>query len=171
MRAASARVGLGAEWELRDVQRFDVRAGPGSETRHESLIWRSSLSEKQTSSVVAPVEALSPLALYRYIDLLKTNRLDSHRQRIIFWQQVSQLLAMVIMAVVSVPFILGTQRSGALARAGLIGGSLGVAFYLAEQLVGHLSVLANIPPVVAAFVPELLMGLVAILLLRKALAD
>lgn len=168
LRAESGRMMTAGEWELSAVRRFDIRDGPVLETRHDSLSWRSPLSERQTSSVVVPLQALSPLALYRYIQLLETNRLDSHRHRMIFWQQLSQLLAMVIMAAVSVPFILGTQRSGALARSAVIGGGLGIGFYLAEQLVSHLSILVNLAPSLAAFLPELVMAGIATFLLRRA---
>lgn len=168
LRAGTGRMGVGDAWLLRDVRRFDIRKGPLRETRYRSMPWRSPLSERQTSSVVVPVQALSPLALYRHIDLLEANRLDSHRHRIIFWQQLSQLLAMVIMAIVSVPFILGTQRSGALARSAVIGGGLGIGFYLAEQLVSHLSIIINLAPPLAALLPELAMAGIALVLLRRA---
>ena len=168
MRAATGRMRLDGQWRLQSVRSYDTREGPARETFDETLTWRSPLSDRQASSVAVPVEALSPVALHRYIALLDANRLDSHRHRIIFWQQVSQLLAMVIMAIVSVPFILGTQRSGALARSAVIGGGLGIGFYLAEQLVSHLSILINLAPPIAALLPELAMAGIATLLLRQA---
>lgn len=168
MRANSGRMRMDGEWQLRSVRSYDTREGPVRETRDDVLTWRSPLSDRQTGSVVVPVEALSPVALYRYIDLLESSRLDSQRHRIIFWQQLSQLLAMVIMAIVSVPFVLGTQRSGALARSAVIGGGLGIGFYLAEQLVSHLSILINLAPPIAALLPELAMAGIATLLLRRA---
>lgn len=168
MRAASGQVGVDRDWVLQNVQRVDVQSGAARESHQDTLAWRSPLSDGQTSSVVVPVEALSPVALHRYIRLLDRNRLDSHRHRIVFWQQISQLLAMLIMAIVSIPFILGTQRSGALARSAVIGGGLGIAFYLAEQLVSHLSVLSNLSPFIAALLPEVAMAGVAVFLLRRA---
>ncbi len=168
MRAVSGHVGTGRDWNLEGVRRVDLQSGPANDTRHETLSWRSPLSDRQTSSVVAPIEALSPVALHRYIRLLDSSQLDSQRHRIVFWQQLSQLLAMVIMAIVSIPFILGNQRSGALARSAVIGGGLGIAFYLAEQLVSHLSVLSNLSPFIAALLPEVAMAGLAVLLLRRA---
>ncbi|MFN2329978.1 MAG: LPS export ABC transporter permease LptG [Chromatocurvus sp.] len=168
MRAASGRMQVNGEWQLRAVRRYDASDGPAIETLEDSVSWRSPLTETQASSIVVPVEALSPLSLYRYINLLETNRIDSHRHRIIFWQQLSQLPAMIIMAILSVPFILGTQRSGALARSAVIGGGLGIGFYLAEQLVSHLSVLVDLAPPLAATLPELGMAGIAALLLRRA---
>lgn len=168
MRAVSAHVGVDRDWELQNVQHIDVTSGPVRESRYDDLTWRSPLSDGQTSSVVVPIEALSPVALHRYIRLLDSNQLESQRHRIVFWQQLSQLLAMVIMAILSIPFILGTQRSGALARSAVIGGGLGIAFYLAEQLVSHLSVLSNLSPFIAALLPEVAMAAVTVFLLRRA---
>ncbi len=154
------------QWLLHQVDRFDFRRAGLREESVERLRWQSGLSEKQTAGLVVPMEALSPSALYRQIRLLKRSDLDSHRYQVVFWQQISHPLAMVVMGLLSLPFVLGVQRGGALGRSALIGGLIGIGFFLAEQLLGHLSALLGLWPALAALLPETLMLLLLWRLLR-----
>lgn len=168
IRAETGRILAPRDWALFKVSQIDFRQEQPREEKRLHLSWQSRLSDRQTASLTVPIEALSPAALYRYISLLDKNDLDSHRYQVVLWQQISQLLALLIMALLSLPFVLGAQRSGALGRASVIGGGLGIGFYLAEQLMSHLSILLNLAPPFAALVPEALMAFLALGLLVRA---
>jgi lipopolysaccharide export system permease protein len=159
------------QWLLSNVEEYDFRGDHLATEARTEKIWSSQLSDQQTASLVVPVEALSTADLFRYIGLLKSSGLDSKTHRIIFWQQISHLLAIAIMSLLSLPFILGIQRGGALAKSAIIGGVLGLGFYLLEQLMGHLSMLLGIAPALAACLPEMLMALLTFVLLRRADSD
>lgn len=156
------------EWLLHGVTEFDFRSARMEEESHQQLAWQSPLSGQQTASLVVPLKALSPPALYRYIRLLDRSGLESHRHKLVFWQQISQLVALFIMALLCLPFVLGVQRGGALGRSVLLGGVIGLGFFLAEQIMGHLSALLNLAPAFAALLPEALMLLLTFRLLRAA---
>jgi len=168
IRAETGRILAPREWALFKVRQIDFRQKRPREEKRLHLSWQSRLSDRQTESLTVPMEALSPAALYRYIRLLNRNDLDSHRYQVVFWQQISQLLALLIMALLCLPFVLGAQRSGALGRAAVIGGGIGIGFYLSEQLMSHLSILLNLAPPMAAMVPEVLMAILAAALLSRA---
>lgn len=155
------------QWLLQDVEQFEFRQSRLVKDTRKEMQWSSQLTDQQTASLVVPIEALSTLALYRYIRLLEAGGLDSQRYKVIFWQQLSQLLALLIMALLSLPFVLKVQRSGGLAGSAVIGGVLGIGFYLLEQLMGHFSILLDLPPLIAAMAPETLMVILAIYLLYR----
>ena len=156
------------QWILQDVEQIEFQRSQLIKATRDEMQWSSQLTDQQTASLVVPIEALSTPALYRHLRLLQRNGLDSQHYEIIFWQHLSQLLALLIMALLSLPFILGVQRSGGLARSAVIGGFLGIGFYLLEQLMGHFSTLLNLSPVIAALTPETLMAALTFYLIYRA---
>lgn len=155
------------EWLLHGVRQSQLRKDHALERRLETLPWQSVLSEKQMSSLIQPAEALSPIDLFQYIRRLDSNGLNTHRYRFIFWQQMSLPLALIAMSLLAVPFVLGSVRSMSVGQRVAIGGSIGIVFYLAEQIVGNLALLNEFDPVVAAFGPDLLLLVAALYALRR----
>ena len=170
IRAEGGEIVADDRWVLSGVQSWDFRGRDVTRHRQPRLVWESDLNRQQTASLVVPREALSTPDLYRYIRLLDDNQLDSRQYRVSFWQRLSEPFALVIMALLTLPFMLGLQRGGSLGRAVLAGGFLGIVFFFSEQLMGHLAVLLGISPPLAAMAPELLMGLLAFGLFHRAAA-
>lgn len=168
IRAESGDIIGRRRWLLRDVTVVDLQSRPPTNETHETLEWRSPVTESQTSSLAVPIEAMSPLALYRAIQALKGQGLDSHRHRTLFWQQISQPLGMLVMSVLALPFVLGTQRINALAAGALAGGGIGIVFYLGERVLVHLSGLLSLNPMLTAVTPEVLFLLLALAWIRRA---
>ncbi|MGD8976825.1 MAG: LPS export ABC transporter permease LptG [Gammaproteobacteria bacterium] len=155
------------EWLLHGVRQSQLREDRALERRLETLRWQSVLSEKQMSSLIQPAEALSPIDLFQYIRRLDSNGLNTHRYRFIFWQQMSLPLALIAMSLLAVPFVLGSVRSMSVGQRVAIGGSIGIVFYLAEQIVGNLALLNEFDPVLAAFGPDALLLVAALYALRR----
>lgn len=168
MQASSVQVLDGGQWLLRDVTVTDLRAGEITEEHLKSKVWRSFLSAQQTSALIVPVEAMAPLALYRYIRQLDENDLDTHRYRVILWQQLSIPIGLLAMALLGFPFLLGSGRAVSAGQRAAIGGSIGILFYLSEQMMGHFAILFELSPAPAAFAPDLLLLTLALVALRRA---
>ena len=151
------------EWLLHGVRQSQLQQDHALERRLDNLRWRSVLSEKQMSSLIQPAEALSPIDLFQYIRRLDSNGLNTHRYRFIFWQQMSLPLALIAMSLLAVPFVLGSVRTMSIGQRVAIGGSIGVVFYLSEQISGNVALLNEFNPALAAFAPDIL------LLTRRAL--
>jgi lipopolysaccharide export system permease protein len=155
------------QWLLQDVTTTDFRSTDVKEEHAERSMWKSLLSAQQTSTLVAPVESMSPLALYRYIQLLETNDLDTHRYQVILWQQLSIPIGLLAMALLGLPFLMGSIRSVPAGQRAAIGGCIGILFYLSEQMMGHLSLLYELSPMPAAIGPDAALLLVALVALQR----
>ena len=155
-------------WLLRGVTITDLTARPPTLGQRETLEWHSPVTESQTSSLAVPLGAMSPLGLWHASRALERQGLDNHRHRLLFWQQLSQPLGMLAMSILALPFLLGAQRANTLAAGAVLGGSVGILYYLGEQLLGHLSSLLSLSPLVAAVTPEVLILLLALGLIRRA---
>ncbi|NOX70531.1 MAG: LPS export ABC transporter permease LptG [Gammaproteobacteria bacterium] len=168
MQATSVQVLDGGQWLLRDVTVTDLSSGEITEEHLNSKVWRSFLSAQQTSALIVPVEAMAPLALYRYIRQLDENDLDTHRYRVMLWQQLSIPIGLLAMALLGFPFLLGSGRAISAGQRAAIGGSIGILFYLFEQMIGHFAILFELSPAPAAFAPDLVLLTLALVILRRA---
>jgi len=167
IQASSVDVLDDGEWLLKDVSMTDLTSAEIREKHFKNRMWHSFLSAQQTAALIVPVEAMAPSALYRYIRLLDQNNLDTHRYRVILWQQLSIPVGLVAMTLLGFPFLVGSVRHASAGQRAAVGGSIGILFYLSEQLMGHLAILFDLNPALAALAPDLMLLTVALLSLRR----
>ncbi|MCH9026150.1 MAG: LPS export ABC transporter permease LptG [Proteobacteria bacterium] len=167
IQASSVEVLDDGQWLLIDAKTTDLALAEIKEEHSTSKLWQSSLSARQTSALIVPVEAMAPLALYRYIRLLDQNNLDTHRYRVIFWQQLSIPVGLLAMSLLGVPFLLGSARHVHAGQRVAIGGSIGILFYLLEQMTGQLAILFDLSPAPAALAPDIFLLLLALVFLHR----
>jgi len=155
-------------WLLNDVDVTDLRSSNITEVHQTTRTLRSVLSAQQASALLVPVEAMAPTALYRYIRQLDENDLDTHRYRVIFWQQLSLPVGLLAMALLGFPFLLGSGRAVSAGQRAAVGGCIGILFYLSEQMMGHVAILFELSPAPAALAPDVLLLMLALGILRRA---
>ncbi len=167
LRADSAIVLGPREWLLREVRISRPGETRGAETRIAELNWQSFLSPEQMSSLVLSPAALAPSDLYRYIRRLERNGLNTHRYRLALWQQLSLPLGLIGMSLLAIPFLLGSVRNASVGARTALGGAIGIAFYLVEQIIGHVASLLEFAPAPAALAPDLAILSIAIVALNR----
>ena len=155
-------------WRLYDVRSTRITE-QGTEVREISeMLWKSVLSPDQMATIITTAAALSPTDLLRYIEHLEVNELDSHRYRLVLWQQLSLPLGIFGMALLGVPFVVGSTRSMAAGTRISIGIAIGLMFYLAERTIGQLALLYDLPPLPMAMGPDILVAAIAVIALSRA---
>lgn len=160
--AASAEVGPGGQWQLADVSVTDWpdTPGPGAEAvrqfRLPALSWKSSLTPDVVSAAVLPLHTMSTLDLWRYSRHLSTQEQAAQRYEIRFWKRVLYPLSCIVMAALALPFAYLHARGGGVSLKVFGGVMLGISFVLANHLAGHLGLLRDWTPWVAAAVPSFL---------------
>jgi len=168
IRAERADIVNREEWLLYNVTESEIHAQNATTTVEDRRIWRSFLSEPQLENLIQPASTLSPGDLLHYIVSLENNRLNSHPFRLAFWQMASIPVGIIAMALLGLPFVMGSLRSVSVGQRIALGGGIGMAFYLSEQIIGHLSMLYELNPFVAAMAPELLLLALALRGLHRA---
>ena len=162
VQAAGALSAGDNRWLLRGVLESRFLGSRVTETRHEALHWNDLLSEEAAAVLILPLAALAPDDLVRTILELGRNQLDTHRYEIVLWQQVSLLPGLLAMALLSLPFLLGSVRSVSAGQRVMIGGLIGISFYLLQQLSGQLAGLLGINPALVILAPSLALLAIAI---------
>jgi lipopolysaccharide export system permease protein len=149
-------------WQLDSVVRTRLDGMSASEEFIERLNWTGLLSEEQTDILILPLEALSPRDLVLYILHLRNNGLDTHHFRVIFWQQISIVIAIIGMGLLSLPMLVGSTRAISAGQRIMSGGIIGIVFYLLQQLTGHLAGLFNLVPSLTILTPVFILLAIAI---------
>lgn len=153
VQAGSATPRSGDDWLLSDVTITRLDGQVSSEERLPTLEWPDLLNREQADVLTLPLETLAPLDLVRLIAIQRANGLDTHRHRVVLWQQFSIPVALVGMALLSLPLLLGSVRVMSAGTRVVIGGFVGIAFYLLQQLTGHLAGLFALSPPLLIMAP------------------
>lgn len=153
-------------WLLSGVLSSELARTQVKETTQSTLQWQDLLSVDQASVLMLPLQALAPNDLVKMIANLRENQLDTHEYEIVLWQQISLLPGLLAMALLSLPFLLGSVRSVSAGQRVMIGGMIGIGFYLVQQLSGHLAGILGVNPPLAILTPPLLLLAIAITAIR-----
>ena len=155
---------VGADtWLLEEVVRTQLVGMAANEERLQNLEWWGLLSEDQANILILPLEALAPHDLVRYITHLQANGLDTHHLRVIFWQQLSVIIAVLAMGLLSLPLLVGSTRAISASQRIMMGGIVGIVFYLLQQVTGHLAGLFNLIPSITILTPVLVLLSIAVM--------
>jgi lipopolysaccharide export system permease protein len=149
-------------WLLENVTRTHLSGMSASDDYTESLRWPSLISQEQAEVLILPLEALAPHDLVQYIRYLEINDLDTHHFRVIFWKQISIALAVVAMGLLSLPLLVGSTREISASQRIVLGGIIGIAFYLLQQMTGHLAGLFNLIPSLTILTPVVVLLAIAV---------
>ena len=110
---------------------------------------------------------MSAVALNNYIRFLKENELDSEQYQLAFWRKAASPLVVIGMIAIVFPLIFGSIRQVSIGQRVFVGILIGMAFHLLNQMFGNLGVVYQLPAIVGAFLPAVLMVLIATLWLRR----
>ena len=109
--------------------------------------------------------SLSKLA--KFADYLDKNGLQSASYQYDFWQRILQPIASLIMIFLAIPFVLGTMSTSTMGWRLIIGILLGFAFFIMNAFLGQLSIVYQVPALIAALLPLLIFFILAVALAKK----
>ena len=120
---------------------------------------------------VATVEPsqLSSKSLTQIIEHQKQNNLNTDKYELIYWKRYSVPLSALVMLLLAMPFLFGSNRSGGAGTRLFIGIVVGIVFSLVNRSINELGIVYGFSPIVSAFLPLLIfliIGLFAISRIR-----
>jgi lipopolysaccharide export system permease protein len=117
-------------------------------------------------SLVKP-QSLSGRGLLSYISYLKRNSLDSNRYETELWYRVARTVTVMIMPMLALSFIFGSLRTGGAGARLMIGVVIGLAYYLASEMLANSGQVFALNPAVVAWLPSVLLAIVTAISLRR----
>ena len=154
-------------WQLRNIQQ-SLLTNNGIKTEQlNSLPWLINLPPDILNVAVIEPMQMDIMELYQYITYRKHTGLANGEYALSFWQRVFQPLASAIMILIAVPFISGSLRSATMGLKLLLGIVAGFLFYILNQFFGPMSLVYQLPPILAALLPTVIFMLLGLMLLKK----
>ena len=117
-------------------------------------------------SLVKP-QSLSGRGLVSYIGYLKRNSLDARRYETELWYRISRTATVLIMPVLALAFVFGSLRTGGAGARLMIGVVIGLAYYLASEMLANSGQVFNFEPAVIAWLPSALLAIVTLVALSR----
>jgi lipopolysaccharide export system permease protein len=157
--ARQGRIDDSGRWRLEDAQVLDwPPAGEGAaggvrQTVHAALDWPTNLTADVVAAAVLPEATMSTLELWRYSNHLSDREQSSQRYAIQFWKKAFYPFACLVMIALALPFAYLSARAGGVSFKVFGGILLGISFVLLNSVSGHLGVLRDWTPWLAAAVP------------------
>lgn len=154
-------------WHLQDVEQSTIHPSSVTTQRLPETDLTISLNPRLLRiSQIQPDEMTLP-QLRSYVKYREQNGLRASHYNLAFWQRLLQPLATTLMIFLAIPFVFGPLRSATMGLRFIAGICLGFTFYLLNQFFGPMSVVYQFPPALAASIPTFVIGIVALLLMRR----
>ena len=112
-------------------------------------------------------DLLDTQGLKRYIRYLQQNELDADRYVTAYWARIADVVAVLLMTVLALPFVFGTLRSAGAGTRLLVGLLIGLGYYVTAQSFVNSGEVFDLDPVVVAWLPcGVLLVITSVALLR-----
>ena len=123
-------------------------------------------SEMLGVTLVKPI-SLSGRGLASYIGYLKKNDLNSVRYETELWSRIAQTLTVIIMPVLALAFVFGSLRSSGAGGRLMLGVLIGLAYFLASEMLANSGQVFNLNPAIVAWVPMSFLLIVTVFALSR----
>ena len=105
-------------------------------------------------TLVKPV-SLSARGLLSYIGYLKKNDLEAQRYETELWSRIARTATVVVMPVLALAFVFGSLRSAGSGGRLMIGVLIGLAYFLASEMIANSGQVFNLNPAFVTWLPSL----------------
>ena len=161
---ASFRAG---KWLLEGMQQTTITESGVGVSGLKSAELNSLLDPEILDVIVVKPDRLSILGLARYIQFLENNGQDSDKYLVAITSKIIRPFVILVMLLISVPFVFGVKRAGSTGGRILMGALIGIGFNLVDRLFGNVGIVYGFNPILAAAMPFLLALSVSVLAIRR----
>ena len=111
---------------------------------------------------------LEVMSLYRLIRYYQQNSLDARPYIFALWSRIARTVGIAFAVLLAVPFVLGSLRSAGAGARTMVGLIVGIALFLLQRLIESGTLVFDLNPVILAWIPTALLGVVTVSLLARA---
>jgi len=158
------------QWKLEGIKQSGISIDQMTASNQNEQIWQSTVAPDLLDIVVVNAHDLSMYDLAMYVDFLKDNHQKSHEFELAFWGRVVNPLVVLVMLLVSAPFVIGVKRGINVGGRMMIGVVIGMGFNIIDKIVGHLGLIYDLNPPLMAVTPSLTVLVLALFALSRVQA-
>lgn len=154
------------EWRLVTV--VEKVSGPtGLATRHlAERLWEPFATLSELRLLETQAQRMSPTQIAALVEQLRDRGENADRFELLFWRKVMIPVSALAMLYLALPFVFGSLRSAGFGLRLVLGIGVGLAFYIANQILSNLGLLFGTGAALLAVAPSLVIAIMAALMLR-----
>lgn len=154
-------------WRLQDVSETAFANGGLVARHYDALDWRIDLSPELLSVLLVEPERQSISGLYRFAQYFRAEGLESDTYFLAFWKKLLQPLATASLVLVAISFVFGPLRAVTMGARVFMAIGVGLAFTIAQRILGPASLLYGFSPIIAVLSPIVICAGTGFYLLRR----
>lgn len=154
-------------WTLHDISSSTFTESQVVISHDKTLEWQSSLKADFLYLSTQKPDSLSLSQLYQYSSFLKEQGLNAGEYELAFWSKVFRPLSSLALVIVAISTIFGPLRSSTMGGRIFSGVLIGLAFQNTLYIMGRLSLVSSLPPLVGISLPILVCFVVGLYLLKR----
>ncbi len=140
-------------WVLKNVQKKVLDGPRVSEEVVPNLVWDSPLNREEMRLLTLPASSLAPSDLFRYIEVLQRKKQNVLRYELAFWEKIFMPLKTGMMILLAFPFAFGPLRSSSTGKRIMLGGLVGIGYYLTTEILENLGILLGASAFLTTIIP------------------
>ncbi len=165
--ADNAGIDQADQWRLENFRETQF-ANDGVQVMQSSLTMESfDVNAELLGNALAKPSSLSLRGLMSYIDYQKRNSLDSRIFETELWYRVSRTFSVMVMPILALAFVFGSLRAGGTGARLLTGVVIGLAYYLASEMLANSGTVFNLNAALIAWLPTLVLVAVTVFALSR----
>ena len=164
--SADKAIMLETGWLLSRVKLTELTDDGLNISSQKELLYSGRLTQQLLETLVVQPRAMSISDLMTYVQFLQDNGLDYSAESLMMWRKIYTPLSIVILALLALPFVMGSQRHGSPGQRVLIGLFLGIGYVVLNSILIQLGEQLKIIPIINALIPILVLASVLYLLFR-----
>lgn len=158
-------------WLLQKVRKSFISVEEITVSIKEQEIYTGKLSDQLLESLVVDPRLMSTSSLTAYISFLHQNKLNHEAASLFLWQKIYSPLTIIVMCMLAIPFVLGSQRQSNTGHRIVTGILLGLSFVVINRVLIQLGEQFSLLPSVNALIPTLIFVFITIFLIRNRLIN
>jgi len=129
--------------------------------------WQTLLNPDIINLFAVDTDTLSAKGVYDYLDYLRANHLDDRRYVAEFWAHIAKPVGLLLMLILSLPFVFGPLRSSSTGQRMLVGMLVGIGFYVFNSMFMQTGEVFGFSPLLTAWLPTVLLGTISIFAVQR----
>jgi lipopolysaccharide export system permease protein len=166
-RAERISIGEPGRWRLHNVVTSAFSDDHVSSQMVEETTMQSTVNPEFLGLAATDPQLLTLRGLASYIDHLRRNSLETASYEIGYWSRIARLLAVIIVTLLSLPFVFGPLRTTGAGTRTVIGVMLGVVFFLITRTIQNGGQLFGLNPALVGWLPTAAIGLCTLVAISR----
>jgi lipopolysaccharide export system permease protein len=166
-RAARISVADPGRWSLHNVATSRFAEDHVESELVSGIMMQSRVNPEFLGLAATDPQLLTLRGLASYIDHLRRNSLDTAFYAITYWSRIARLFAVIVVTLLSLPFVFGPLRTTGAGTRTVIGVMLGVVFFLLNRTIESGGQLFGLNPALVGWLPTAVIGVCTLVAISR----